>query len=119
MMIGARPSDGSSSNSTLWTSGERAPKRQHLLFAAREQTRRLVAARAEHGEPFVHGVDVGRDVAIATHIGAQEQVLLHGRFRKHAPSFGNVRDAEPRDAVRRQLVDASAEKRDLASNRLQ
>ena len=63
--IGARPSDGSSSSTSLRPAHQRARDREHLLLAAAHAPRLLAAPVREAREHVVPAVHVGVDLAVA------------------------------------------------------
>ena len=114
-MVGASPSDGSSSISSRGRADERAGEREHLLLAAAQRARLLVAAALQPGEVLE---DARRLLAqrapLAADVRAHAEVLPDGQLREEAAALGNVRDAGARDRVRLAARDRLAVEDDLA-----
>jgi len=86
---------------------QRAANRQHLLLAARQVARQLVPSlpqsrkiRIDQLDALLHRAEVVLDVA------AGDQVLLRGQMLEDPPSLEDLGEAEPRDVVGAQPVDA-------------
>jgi hypothetical protein len=86
-----------------------AADRQHLLLAAREHRAAVVLA---FGQAREHRVDALHLAALARH---QAQRLVDRQRRPHATPLRHVRDAAPRDLVRRQAEDLFAGQLDAAA----
>src|SRR5919109_328095 len=72
--------------------------RQHLELAAAQAARWLRPPLLEAREPAVAATQVLLDGgAVAAHVGAEAEVLLHGQLGEGPPALGNVGDALPRD----------------------
>ena len=114
---GASPSNGSSSRRT-WGSHQGARDREHLLLAARERARALVApfkqAREELGNAF------GRPrlrASVTPGAAGHLEVLVHREFPEDAPVLRHVADAEPGHAEWGQAANVHTPQPDVAGTR--
>src|SRR6266545_6524767 len=74
----------------------RPREREHLLLAAGERSRLLVAPLAQPRQLARHLVEVARDrLPVAPQVRAHLQVLPDRELAEDAAPFGNVRDAAP------------------------
>ncbi len=100
---GARPSEGSSS------SHQRAADRQHLLLAAREVSRDLLAPLPQPREVVEAEIAVALERReVAPRVPAHGEVLVHGQVLEHAAPFHHLEDAPADDVLRIHLLDAHA-----------
>src|SRR5205823_4957504 len=86
---------------------ERAREREHLLLAAAERPRLLVASLFQPGEV---GLDA-REVVLErrpARVRAEAQVLPDRQLGERAPAFGDVGDAETRRRVRACSIERAA-----------
>jgi hypothetical protein len=100
-MIGARPSSGSSSSSSLRVQHQRAADRQHLLLAARELRAQIRLALGKAREHLVHALRHSRDWAGPRH---GREVLVHRERLEDVALLRHPADAGGRALVRRELV---------------
>ena len=100
VMIGASPSDGSSSSTSFGSRHQRARDREHLLLAAAHAPGELAAGARRAAGTRVYQ----RSMSAATSrsrrgVRAEPQVLVDGEVGDRAPALRNVRDARrPRSA---------------------
>ena len=86
---------------------QRAADRQHLLLAAGEVARELVAPLLEQRKVGIDALDAARDLArLALHVAAGDQVLLGGQVLEHAPALEHLGDADARHVEGAHAVDA-------------
>src|SRR5712692_2538510 len=99
------------------TRGEAATDGEHLLLAARQRSRELVAAGGEDGEQLEDAAEVvvpplARARRQRTHL----EVLHHGHGAEHLAPLGDVRDAEPGARVGRDAQEVAAVVEDVAGH---
>ena len=88
----------------------------HLLLAATERPRHLVAPLGEYGQQLQYALQrFAPTLARSWEICAQFQVLDHGHERKQPPALGDQHQRPPHPVVSRQVIDALAVKPDLAT----
>ena len=109
---GARPSDGSSSSSTLGSGHQRARDREHLLLAARERAAALRDRSFRRGKSAkTFSRSAARFWRSRRRIRAHLEVLGHRQVRRRRPSLRG-RGRAPRDQrVGRRPVDPVRPKR--------
>jgi len=88
---------------------------QHLLLAAGEVARQLLAPLLEQRKVGIDALDAAADLAaVALHVAAGDEVLLGGQVLEHAPSLEHLGHAELRHVERAHAVDALVAERDGA-----
>src|SRR6266545_3118421 len=92
---------------------ERPGERQHLLLAAGERPCLLVTPVFKPREVTADALVAGGE-AVSPQVGPKPQVVVDGELAEDPVSLGNVRDAEPGDALRRAAADALTAEADLA-----
>ena len=86
-----------------------AADRQHLLLAARQGARRLLAPFGEAREQAEDTIERGRLRGARTlQDGAHLEVLEHGQVGKHLPALGDMAHAGLADAMARPSRDVGA-----------
>ena len=98
---------------------QRAPHRQHLLFAAGQRARHLLIALLQARKALVHILNGSFDFARGAGIAAHFEVFFDGHLQKHAPAFRTECHAVRNDLVGRNAHDALAFKFDRAGSGLQ
>ena len=100
-ICGARPSDGSSSSSSLRLGHQGAADRQLLLLAAGERAGRLVGALRQDREQGLHFLARLRSGGgrIAARGGAEPQILRHRQRREDPPAFRHHGEAAAHDLL--------------------
>src|SRR5215470_18799876 len=89
-----------------WPGHEGAGHREHLLLAAGQRAGLLAAPLGEDGKVRAHAIHVGGEhPAVAAHVGAQAQVLLHTQVHEGAAPLRRVGDAEADDVLGGLAVD--------------
>src|SRR5262249_16935804 len=96
---------------------ERAADGQHLLLAARERARDLVAPLLEPSEDREDPVYVLPDTSVGAREGAHLEVIHHAQAVEDAPALRHVGDAEPDDGMRRDSDERGALEDDVAPAR--
>jgi len=103
MTMGASPSEGSSSSSSLGSLIERTCHREHLLLATGERGGGLLGALGEHREERVHRLEqLGHARGALTarnRVGAERKVLGDRERAEEQPAFGNEREATTHEAL--------------------
>ena len=108
-IIGARPSESSSTRSTRQLAGEAASQREHLLLAARQQADAAFEMRLELGEQRQRAIEVA---------AADAQVLARREVHQHGSLLRHHSEPLPRAHVQRR-VGARAEQPNVAAERAQ
>ena len=86
-IMGARPSEGSSSRRSLGRAIRARADGQHLLFATRKRAATLRDAFLQAREKREHFFQVFGEVLQAVEVGAHLQVFEHRHARKNAAAF--------------------------------
>src|SRR5207249_8096129 len=90
-------------------------EREHLLLAAAQRSRLLVASLFEPGEILERAPEVVLDGrSVAARVGAHAHVLPDREVLEDPSALGHVRDAVARDTLGRPGGDPAAGERDLA-----
>ena len=98
-IIGASPSDGSSSISSRGRAISARASGEHLLLAARQRPRLLVARARDPREPLARSGRCPRGARGRAGVRAEPEVLGHGQLGERAPPLGHVRDPGARDRL--------------------
>ena len=88
-------------NQELRTRHQPAPDRYHLLLAARQRPRKLVAPLPQAWKQLKYVFGAGVEVVLlARDERAEPQVFLHRHLGEHLPSLRHMSDAERRHVMR-------------------
>ena len=113
---GASPSDGSSSISRRGRLISARPIASICCSPPDSVPPRCAMRSLSRGNSAQHAFQPGRAIGLAAvgGVGAHLQVFHHGHAREDPPALGRLRDAQPRDLVRRHVGDVAAVEQDLA-----
>ena len=89
---------------------QRAADGDHLLLAAGQRRRRLVAALGQHREQLIDALEIPRPGP--AELAADQEILLDGERGKQPPPFRHQRDAARHHLVRRPAADRHAVEQD-------
>ena len=104
-----KPHGGFVHEQDLGVGHQRAPGREHLLFAAGERAAELAGAFLEPWEMVKHLIHIVADAfCVINNIRPHTQVFLYRHARKNMASFGNMRKSHVDDVVGGHFLQAFA-----------